>query len=190
GFERAVPEVTEWMGAPDESGHVVDRPFVHRHHRDHLLSDYVERIRGNHGRLDLAGQHPLDHGGTFQKVTPKLGQDDTTRYLAHRVAGTADALDARDRAGRRLHVDHEVDRTHVDAELHRGRGNEAAQLARLQAVLNERPLLAGGRAVVSEHQLFFGELVQPGGEAFGQTAGVDEDDRGAVLLDQLQQPGI
>ena len=34
------------------------------------------------------------------------------------------------------------------------------------------------------------QLVEPGGQALGQAAGVDEDDGGAVLLDQLEQAGV
>ena len=54
---------------------------------------------------------------------------------------------ARDRLGR-LHLDHEVHRAHVDAELERRGGHEAGQLARLQQVLHDQPLLARERAVV------------------------------------------
>jgi hypothetical protein len=34
------------------------------------------------------------------------------------------------------------------------------------------------------------ELVQPAGQPLGQAAGVDEHDRGAVLVDQLEQAGV
>ena len=67
--------------------------------------------------------------------------------------GAADALQpARDRL-RRLDLDHEVDRAHVDAELERRGGDEARDLARLQQLLDLDPLLARERAVVGARDL-------------------------------------
>ena len=82
----------------------------------------------------------------FGKTVPSTG-------LADGVAGPTDALQAAADGARRLDLDHEVDRAHVDAELEAGGGDEAAQLAPLQLVLDDDPLLAGQRAVVGLHQL-------------------------------------
>ena len=103
------------------------------------------------------------------------------------VAGAADPLQpARDRL-RRLDLDDEVDRAHVDPELERRGGDEAGDPARLQVVLDEDALLAGEAAVVGARDLALGELVQPQREPLGQAAVVDEDDRRAVRLDEREQ---
>jgi hypothetical protein len=60
----------------------------------------------------------------------------------------ADALQpARHRLGR-LDLDHEVDRAHIDAQLERGGGDQAAQVAALERLLYLAALLARQRAVV------------------------------------------
>ena len=99
----------------------------------------------------------------------------------------ADALQAARDGLRALDLDHEVDRAHVDAELERGRGDEARDLPRLQELLDLDPLLARERAVVRAGDGRVRELVQAEGEPLRETAVVDEHDRRAVLLHELEQ---
>ena len=104
--------------------------------------------------------------------------------------GAADALQAaRDRL-RRLDLDHEVDRAHVDPELEARRRDEARDAPGLQILLDELALLAGERAVVRPRDLLLRELVQAQREPLGEPAVVDEDDRRAVLADEPQDLGI
>ena len=103
------------------------------------------------------------------------------------VAGAADSLQTAGDRLRRLDLDHEVDRAHVDPELERRGGDEARDPARLQILLDEDPLLAREAAVVGAGDLALGELVQAQREPLGEAAVVDEDDRRAVRLDELEQ---
>ena len=77
----------------------------------------------------------------FGKKTPARGRADL-------VAGPPDPLQAAGHRRGRLHLDHHVDRAHVDAELEGGRGDHAGQLARLEILLDLRPLLLAHRPVV------------------------------------------
>ena len=141
----------------------------------------------------------LRHDRALEQVGAELREDAPARDLAHAVAGAADALEpGGDRLGR-LDLDHQVHGAHVDAELERRGGHEAGQLARLEQVLDDQPLLAGERAVVGAGdvvaprprcRLLGGQLVQPHGEPLRAAAAVHEDDRRAVLLDQPQQLGV
>ena len=83
-----------------------------------------------------------------QQVGPVLGEDHALRDLADLVSGATDALQpARDRR-RRLHLHHEVDGAHVDAELEARGRDDAAQPAGLEVGLDERALLFADGAVV------------------------------------------
>ena len=62
-------------------------------------------------------------------------------------------LDAAGDAGWRLHLNDKVDRTHVDAQLQAGGGDQPGELATLQLVLDQQPTLAGQRPVVGLDQL-------------------------------------
>src|SRR2546430_6430810 len=53
----------------------------------------------------------------FQEVAPELGDDYAARDLADGVPSPAHTLDAGGDAGRRFDLKHEIDRSHVDAEL-------------------------------------------------------------------------
>ena len=102
------------------------------------------------------------------------------------MTGSADPLQAAGDRLRALDLDHEVDGAHVDPELEAGRRDEARDPPRLQVLLDQHPLLARERAVVRARNLFLSQLVQPHCEALGEAPVVDEDDRRAVLLDELE----
>ena len=86
------------------------------------------------------------------------------------MAGPPDALQPAGDRRRRLHLDHQVDGAHVDAELERRGGHKRRNLPRFQSVLDLQALLACDRPVVGAHQLLSGQVVEPGRQTFGQTA--------------------
>jgi hypothetical protein len=169
---------------------VVDGPAVHHRHRDELLRKDVERVAGQRRRLDRARVHPLGDDGRFEQVAAVLREDHALRRRPDLVAGPSDPLQAAGDAGRRLHLDDEVDGAHVDAELQGTRGDQGREPAGLQLLLDRDPLLTGDAAVVGAHEVLAGQLVQTLGESLGEAAAVREDDRRAVLLDQLEDPGV
>ena len=106
------------------------------------------------------------------------------------MARAPDSLQpTRDRL-RALHLDHEVDGAHVDAELERRRRDEARDLAGFQQLLDDEPLLASERAVVRPRELLAGELVDAKREPLGEAPVVHEDDRRAVLSDEVEDRGV
>ena len=81
-----------------------------------------------------------------------LGKTTPGGDRAHLVARPAHALEPGGDRGRRLDLDHQVHRAHVDAQLKAGGGHHRRQPARLQVLLDQRPLLLGDRAVVGPGQ--------------------------------------
>ena len=167
---------------------------------DELLGEHVERVAEVVGALDRAVEHAPCDDGRLEEVAAVLRVDRAAAGLAHLVTGPPDALQpATDRAGG-LDLDDEVDGAHVDAELEAARGDDRPQVAALELVLDDDPLLAGERAVVGLDELLaqaagvgvdadaalLGELVELGGEALGLPAGVAEDDRRAVVEDLVE----
>ena len=107
---------------------------------------------------------------------------------ADRVAGAADALHAARDRRRRLDLDDEVDRAHVDAELERRGGDQAADVSGLQPILDLDALRPRERSVVRADEHLPGQLVERRGQPLGDPPAVDEDQRRAVRADQLEQP--
>ena len=171
---------------------------------DDLLGEHVERVAQVAGRLDLAVEHAPHDDGRLEQVAAVLRVDRALARLADLVAGAPDALQAAADRARRLDLDHEVDGAHVDAELEAAGGDDGAQVAALELVLDDDALLAGERAVVGPDELLaeppglrvdadaalLGQLVELGGEALGLAAGVAEDDRRAVLEDLVEDPRV
>ena len=134
---------------------LVDVPRVERGRGDDLLGEDVERVGGHASDSIGAGAHPLDGDRGLGEVAAVLGEQHAARDLADLVAGAADPLQAAGDLRRRLDLDDQVDRAHVDAELEAAGGDDAGQPAALEVVLDERPLLLGDRAVVGlgDHRL-------------------------------------
>ncbi len=198
---------------------LVDGGVVQRHRGHQLLGQYVERVAHDPGVLDLARVHALGHHRRLEQVGPVTGEDAPTRGHAHLVPGPANALQPGGNRAGGGHLDHQVDRAHVDAQLQAGGGDQACELTPLQLVLDQQPTLARQRPVMGLHQLDpvrvgrtdrFGaggdhvgaarrrrslrlevglvvEFVESAGQTLGHAPGVDEDQRRAMLLHQLEQ---
>ena len=86
-------------------------------HRDDLLGEDVERVARVAHRLDRAVAHALGDDGALHEIAAELREDHAAAHRADLVTGTTDPLQpGRDRR-RRLDLDDEVHRAHVDAEL-------------------------------------------------------------------------
>ena len=132
--------------------------------------------------------HRLRDGGARHQVAAELGKD---HALAHRVrlmAAAADALQPARHRRRRLDLHDQIDRPHVDAELERRGGDERAQRAGLQQVLDFDALRAGDRSVMRPDERFARQLVERAGQPLRQPPAVDEDQRRAMRANQLEQP--
>ena len=66
----------------------------------------------------------------------------------------------------------------------------AGSAAGLELLLDRDPLLAGDRSVVGPDELLAGEVVEALGQPLGEATAVGEDDRAAVLADQLEDRGV
>ena len=186
--EDAAIEVGERRGPAHHREQLVDRPAVHRHHGDDLLRQHVERVARIARRFDQAFVHAARGRGAGDQVAAVLREDQAFAGGADLVAGAADPLQAARHRWRRLDLDDQIDRAHVDAELERRRRHQPAQPALLERVLDLDALRPGQRAVVGADQRLAGQLVERRGEPLGEAPAVDEDQRRGVRLDQLQQP--
>src|SRR5207249_2798029 len=102
----------------------------------------------------------------------------------------ADPLDAAGDAGRRLDLDDEVDRAHVDTQLEARGRYQSGKATGLERILDQESLLLGDRAVVRTDQFLTREPVDRRGQPFGEPPRVDEDDGRAVLANQFQDAGM
>jgi hypothetical protein len=164
-----------------------------RGHRDDLLREHVERVARHDRRLDRALAHPLGEHRALEQVGAELREDAALADVADVVAGAADPLQPGGDRLRRLDLQHEVDGAHVDPQLQARGRDDAGDLARLQLLLDDEPLLARERAVMGARDLgrlavlLPRKLVEPERQPLCAAAVVDEDDGGAVGLDELQQ---
>src|SRR5581483_5153554 len=82
----------------------------------------------------------------------------------------------------------EVDGTDVDPQLQRRRGHQRLEVTGPQARLDLVAPVLRQRAVVGADDVVAEALAELVGEAFGEAAGVDEHQRGAVLAHQGGDP--
>ena len=138
----------------------VDRPD--RARGDRLLREDVERVLRHRDGFDPAGQHLLGDDRGVQHVAAMLREQRRPAHFADLVAGPPDPLQPRRGARRRLDLDDEVDGAHVDAEFEARRGDDAAQDAGLQLLLDLRALLLRDRPVVRLREHRGGARRRPG----------------------------
>ena len=138
-------------GRPPHAGEpLVGRQTVRRHgHGGHgLLGQHIERIAHEPRALDGAGLHALGHDGGIDDLHPGTREDDALGAAAHPVVRPSHALQPAGHRGRRGHLQHQIDGTHIDAQFQAGSGHHAGQLSCLQLPFHLQPLLLGDRAVV------------------------------------------
>jgi hypothetical protein len=188
--ERRPRQIVKWRGPADGGVKVVDRDRIHRHHGDDLLRQHVERVARVTGRLDFAANHPLRGGAASEEVAAKLGEDHAAGGSADAVPGAADALHPRSDRRRGLDLNHQVDGTHVDAELHRRGGDDCRQVAAFQPIFDFDALRPRDRTMVGLGDFLFGQLVDRRRQPLRQAAAVDEDHRRAMFSNQFHQPRV
>ena len=147
-FQDRPGQPAERRGLADRLLQLVHQPVVERGHRNDLLGQHVQRVVRDLQFLDRACPHAFGHHGRLDQVALVLGEDDAAGDVADVVPGPADPLQPAGHRRRRLDLDHQVHRAHVDAELQAGRGHHGGQPARLEGLLDLGPLLPRHRAVV------------------------------------------
>ena len=153
GFEDAATQAGEGRGSPCKGEAFVHRPLLatclrHRDHRDDLLGEHVQRIAGDAQGLDLPGEHALGHHRARDEVASELGEDDPSTRGADLMASATDPLQPGRHARRGLHLDHDIDRAHVDAEFKAARRDDGWQAPCLEVLLDRGSSLSAHRSVM------------------------------------------
>ena len=118
-LELRARQLGERVRAPHELVHLVDGELLVRADRDDLLREHVQRIPRDARLLDVAVAHRTCHHRRLEEVGPVLGKDPSLRDRIEVVSCPTDPLESTRDGLRALHLDHEVDSAHVDAELQR-----------------------------------------------------------------------
>ena len=168
-------------GAVDQRQQGVFRPLLGADLGDDLLRQHIQRCDGDVQRVQLTSAHAVEQGGALNQII--AGECEQTAFgcATHVVAGAPDPLQKPVDGPGRADLAHQVDVADIDSQLQGGGGDQHLQLAGLEALLGVQAHLLGQAAVVGGHCGFAQALAQMPGQALGQTPGVDEDQRGAVL---------
>ena len=187
-LEHRLAQLRERRGPAHRGVERIDAPGLDRRHRDDLLAEHVERVPGMPGGLHAPVGHRLGQRSAGHQVAAVLREDDPGARGIDAVTGASDALHAAGHRRRGLDLGHQIYRAHVDAQLERGGCHQRPEAPGLERLLDLAPLRARQGAVVRPDQRLAGELVQRRRQPLGDAPAVDEDERGAVLADQVQQP--
>ncbi len=156
----------------------------------HMLRQHVERAIDQRRRVLRAEIVGVEGGPAFQHLEAVGRDQDRLRRFVHAVVGAADALRQPAGALRRTDMDDQIDIAPVDAEIERRGGDDGAQCVLAHRLLDAPALADIERAVMQRDRQRI--LVGPPQfleQQFGLAAGVDEQQRRAVLLDRLVDLG-
>ena len=101
------------------------------------------------------------------------------------MPGAADALQEDGDAAGRADLADEVDAADVDTEFERGSSHKGFEPAVLELLLDVEAAFAGEAAVVAGDAFLAEAVAQVVGDTLGQGTGVDEDQGGVVLDDEV-----
>ena len=176
---------SERGGASEEVEEVVELPVFAGGLGHDLLGEDVEGGDELDDAVQFAGADGAHEGGAFDQFVAGGGEEAAFGTQAEGVAGAADALQEDGDAAGRADLADEVDAADVDAEFERSGGDEGFELAVLELLLDVEAAFAGEAAVVAGDAFLAEAVAQVVGDTLGQGAGVDEDEGGVVLDDEV-----
>ena len=160
-------------------------PFLTTDFGNDLLRQNIQWRFGNVQGVEFATAHAVEQGGAFDQVIAGGGEQTALGRAADLVPGTAHALQESRDGARRGNLADQIDFTDVDAQLQRGGGDQDLQLTALESLFGVEAEFLGQTAVVRGDGVFAQTLAEVTAQAFGQSPGVDENQRGAVFAGQL-----
>jgi hypothetical protein len=170
--------------APDERIELVLGPLARGHFGHDLLRQHVERLLENRQPIELAARGAVEKGGAFHQIVAGEREQAPFWRAGDGMSRTPYPLQqARDRA-RRTELAHEIDLADIDAELERSGCHQRLELAVLEPLLRIETQLLGEAAVVRRHVLGADPVGELARHPLRHPPGVDEDERGAMRLDQ------
>ena len=173
-------------GAPDLRVELIGEEGLAASRAEHVLRQHVECADARRRRVLRVLGDGAERGGAFQHLETVRRNKHAFRRLVHAVIGATDALQKARSAFRRTDIDHQVDVAPVDAEIERGRGNHGLQAALGHCGFDLAALGDVERAVMQRNcEAVVVDAPQLLKDALGLAAGVDEDERRLVALDQL-----
>src|SRR6516162_3089706 len=154
-------------------------------YRHELLAKHVKGMARKTGRLNMSLMHRASHRRACHQIRAILRKQDSFAHRIYGVPGAADTLHPAGHRGRRLDLDNQVNRTHIDPKLECGRRAESFDLAGLELLLDHRPLIRSQRPVMCASDLLACEFVESAGKSLGHLPAVDEKDRRVALSDEF-----
>ncbi len=183
-------QLAERPGAPQAVEELGFRPVARGGLGDDLLRQHVERPLGNRQPVELAATDAVEQRRALDEIVPRQREQTPLGRSVDGVAGTAGPLQKRrDRPGRAELAD-QLDLADVDPELERCGRHHGFEFAPLQPLLGGKPAFLGHAAVMRGDRLLAETLREFAGDPLGHAAGVDEDERRAMALDQLRQAPV
>ena len=177
-------------GAPDQREQLGLVPVLRVDLRRDLLSDNVEWRHRHDQAVELAAIDAVDQRRAFDEVVIGERKQPALRLAADAMARAADALEESCDRARRAELADQIDVADIDAELERGGGHHGGECAGFQPLLRVEPLFLGEAAMMRGNAHLAEPVRKLARDALGHTPCVDENQRGAVLLDKRRQPVI
>ena len=186
----AAGKAAERRASGDEPVQRIDLPLPHAHLGDDLLAQHVQRFAAQRDGVQFPLGDGVQQRRAFHQFVARQRHQPPLRHPVHAVAGPPHPLQQpRDAPGRAKLAD-QVHLADVDAQFQRRRGHQHLEFSGLEPLLGHQPVLFRQAAVVGGDPILAAPVRQVPGHAFGQPAGVDEHDRGAVTGRERGQPVV
>ena len=174
-------------GPPHEREEFVFVIFAARSFGDNLLGQDVERRVVAQNGIELSVSNRSKERCALHQIVSRRWKDAPLGNARHRMSGTSNALEQCGDSMRRADLADQVDVADVDSQFERGGRDERPQRPALQSCLGVQPLLFRKAAVMCRDRLLAQAFAEMPRETLRHPAGIYEDERCAMGIDQCGQ---
>src|SRR5579884_1898274 len=150
-----------------------------------LLGEHIERRIRNDQPVQVALTYRTHQRCAFKQVISGRDEEASLWHCSTPMAGPADALQSNGNRSRRADLDGEVNCADVNAEFERSGRNQNFDLAVFQFSFRSQTQFARQTSVMRADVFFPKTLGEMMSHALDQSAGIYEDERGTVLIRQI-----
>ena len=186
-IELVTRQVTVWIGQCHPLEHLIFLPFPAGRFGNELLCQHVQVAPGYPEPVQFIAPDRVKQRYAFHQFVPGQGKQAALGNIPQAMAGASDPLQENGNGPGRAQLTNEVNIPYIDAQFQGCGCNQCLEFTPFQALFGIQAMLLCQAAVVGGNVLFADAFSQTAGCPLSQAAGIDKDQRGFVLLNQVGQ---
>src|SRR5712671_3141561 len=181
-IELTAREIAVRPGCTDEVEEFIFIPIFRRSCGNDLLREHIQRFFRNRQAVEFATMNATQQGRAFDQFIAAQWENPTFRQTTALMLSPTDTLQQCGYRARRAQLANKINRTNINSQLQRSRGDERFQFAALQSVFRFEPQFCRKTPVMRSDSVGAQQLAQVMRHTLGHAARVDENQSRSMRL--------